>query len=230
MLPPNLYARVRFCHVHWHARPRVRRAPGLPCALLSSGGQRNVKTSGETCREIAKACPRHCERSDPIHASLPCLPLRARWIASPSSDCTSGDFLFLVAPVKTLSLPWHPALKTRGVAAGTHSRSNRVALAKESHCSQTCRKCVWNFHWGQPEYQSMRLSAFSNAAAERAGVICCVLFMAMSAQALAQTSATDNPGPAAAQSSVPAQEKPAAASEEKPAAADDITATAGPKP
>ena len=33
MLPPNLYARVRALCVHLHARPRVRRAPGLPCAL-----------------------------------------------------------------------------------------------------------------------------------------------------------------------------------------------------
>jgi hypothetical protein len=76
--------------------------------------------------------------------------------------------------------------------------------------------------WGQlAEYQSMRLSVLSTAAAERAGVLCCVLFMVISAQALAQTSATDNPSPTAAQASVPAQEKPAAAAEEKPPAADD---------
>src|SRR6185295_9813560 len=80
------------------------------------------------------------------------------------------------------------------------------------------------------EYQSMRLSALSTAAAERAGVLCCVLFMAISAQALAQTSATDNPSPTAAQASVPAQEKPAAAAEEKPPAADDKPATAEQKP
>ena len=67
----------------------------------------------------------------------------------------------------------------------------------------------------------MRLSALSTAVAERAGVLCCVLFMVISAQALAQTSATDNPSPTAAQASVPAQEKPAAAAEEKPPAADD---------
>ena len=104
-------------------------------------------------------------------------------------------------------------------------------LAKEPHCSQTCRKCVWNFHGEQlAEYQSMRLSALSTAVAERAGVLCCVLFMAISAQALAQNSATDNPGPAAAQPSVPAQEKPAAATEEKPPAADDKPATVEQKP
>ena len=60
----------------------------------------------------------------------------------------------------------------------------------------------------------MRLSALSTAVAERAGVLCCVLFMVISAQALAQTSATDNPSPTAAQPSAPAQEKPAAKPEE----------------
>jgi hypothetical protein len=33
MPPPNLYARVRILLLPLHARPRVRRAPGLPCAL-----------------------------------------------------------------------------------------------------------------------------------------------------------------------------------------------------
>ena len=85
--------------------------------------------------------------------------------------------------------------------------------------------------WGQlAEYQSMPLSALSTAVAVRAGVLCCVLFMVMSAQALAQTSATDNPGPTAAQTSVPAQEQPAAAAEEKPPTADDKAAAVDEKP
>jgi hypothetical protein len=33
VFPLNLYARVRFCYLNLHARPRVQRAPGLPCAL-----------------------------------------------------------------------------------------------------------------------------------------------------------------------------------------------------
>jgi outer membrane biosynthesis protein TonB len=80
------------------------------------------------------------------------------------------------------------------------------------------------------EYQSMRLLALSTAVAERAGVLCCVLFMVISAQALAQTSATDNPNPTAAQPAAPAQETPAAAAEEKPPAADDKPATVEQKP
>ena len=38
MPPLNLYARVRFRYLNLHARPRVQRAPGLPCALCFSGG------------------------------------------------------------------------------------------------------------------------------------------------------------------------------------------------
>src|SRR5882762_1341116 len=34
MPPPNLYARVRHFLCDLHTGPRVRRAPGLPCALL----------------------------------------------------------------------------------------------------------------------------------------------------------------------------------------------------
>ncbi len=43
---------VFFC-AHWHTRPRVQRAPGLPCALLVFGGPQNMQSSGKSCREIA---------------------------------------------------------------------------------------------------------------------------------------------------------------------------------
>jgi hypothetical protein len=36
--PLNLYARVQFCFVQSHARPRVQRAPGLPRALCFQEG------------------------------------------------------------------------------------------------------------------------------------------------------------------------------------------------
>src|SRR5689334_15084439 len=36
-----------------HAGPRVREAPGLPCALRFRGG--TMQSSGETCREIVDA-------------------------------------------------------------------------------------------------------------------------------------------------------------------------------
>jgi hypothetical protein len=38
-------------------------------------------------------------------------------------DCRTIKYLFTVVLTKTLSLFWRQALKTRGVAAGTHSRS-----------------------------------------------------------------------------------------------------------
>jgi outer membrane biosynthesis protein TonB len=85
--------------------------------------------------------------------------------------------------------------------------------------------------WGQfAEYQSMRLPVLSTAVAARAGVLCCALLMVISAQALAQAPATDNPSPAAAQPAAPVQEKPEAASEEKPPAADDKPAIVEQKP
>jgi hypothetical protein len=36
-----------------HTRPRVQRAPGIPCALYFGRGATNLKSSGETRREIA---------------------------------------------------------------------------------------------------------------------------------------------------------------------------------
>jgi hypothetical protein len=36
-----------------------------------------MQTSGRTCREIAKLYPRHCERSEAIHAAT-----KEEWIAS----------------------------------------------------------------------------------------------------------------------------------------------------
>ena len=69
----------------------------------------------------------------------------------------------------------------------------------------------------------MCLLALSTAFAQRVGVVCCVLFMLMGAHALAQTSATDNPGPAAEKPSDPVAEKPAA--EDKPALPEERAAT-----
>src|SRR3954451_15965897 len=117
---------------------------------------------------------------------------------------------------------WCGSQHTLKVLARRHQRKS---LSVHRLAANECGTLMGTFS----EYQSMRLSALSTAA-ERAGVLCCALFMVISAQALAQTSATDNPGPTAAQPSVAAEEKPAAATEDKPPAAADITATAEPKP
>jgi hypothetical protein len=52
MLPLNLYARVRILYVHLHARPRVQRAPGFPCALCFL----RVKS----CANLGHLMPREC--------------------------------------------------------------------------------------------------------------------------------------------------------------------------
>ena len=40
------------CATFWHTRPRVQRAPGIPCALHFSGGTTRLENSGKSCREI----------------------------------------------------------------------------------------------------------------------------------------------------------------------------------
>jgi hypothetical protein len=53
MLPPNLYARVRFLYAQLHTRPRVRRALGLPCALTLERAAKKMQTSDAMRRENA---------------------------------------------------------------------------------------------------------------------------------------------------------------------------------
>ncbi len=48
-----LVGSISFCNTP--ARPRVQRAPGLPCALFSSRAN-EMQASGKACREIAKPC------------------------------------------------------------------------------------------------------------------------------------------------------------------------------
>ena len=56
MLPPNLYARVHLSSMRkQHMGPRVRHAPGLPCALYFEEGQTKMQTSDAMRREIADA-------------------------------------------------------------------------------------------------------------------------------------------------------------------------------
>ena len=53
MLPLNLYARVRVFCAQMHTRPRVQRAPGLPCSLFF--GRKIMQTSDAMRRENAKS-------------------------------------------------------------------------------------------------------------------------------------------------------------------------------
>src|ERR1700730_15326748 len=45
-----------FCLITLHARPRVQRAPGFPCALLFPGGENRSQNSGMSRRENEKPC------------------------------------------------------------------------------------------------------------------------------------------------------------------------------
>ena len=53
MFPLNLYARVHFLLCISHTRPRVQRAPGLPCALCIRGGS-------EVDTNLGRSAPREC--------------------------------------------------------------------------------------------------------------------------------------------------------------------------
>jgi hypothetical protein len=68
MLSAALYARVRLTTL-LHTRPRVQRAPGIPCALFLSG-RMTLNTSGASRRGIAelhsvKATSLRAQRSNP---------------------------------------------------------------------------------------------------------------------------------------------------------------------
>jgi hypothetical protein len=166
----------------------------------------------------------------PAQRRNPCLPLRGRWIASLSFNCIRDIFSCqLQLPKRCRCLGSKPS---RLVWQPAHTRApKRIAARERAALFTDLPQMRVEDGWGSlAEYQSMRVSVLSTAAAMRAGVLCCVLFMVISAQALAQTSATDNPGPATAQPLVAAEEKPAVAAEEKPPVADDKPATAEQKP
>ena len=54
--PLNLYARVRVLLRNLHTRPRVQRAPGLPCALYFREGQDFEQTSGAIGAARSRMC------------------------------------------------------------------------------------------------------------------------------------------------------------------------------
>jgi hypothetical protein len=57
-----------------HARPRVQRAPGLPCALFFLGRMLFAKLGRMVSRECGGVFSRHCE--EPLRRSNPALSLR----------------------------------------------------------------------------------------------------------------------------------------------------------
>jgi hypothetical protein len=54
MLPLNLYARVRILDLPLHARPRVQRASGFPCALCFQREKVLAQLGRYQRREIAR--------------------------------------------------------------------------------------------------------------------------------------------------------------------------------
>ena len=59
-----------FCLLLLHARPRVQRAPGLPCALYFLG-RTNLQNSGECCRENVELYPAVVPANAGTHTPCP---------------------------------------------------------------------------------------------------------------------------------------------------------------
>src|SRR5665213_238484 len=79
------------CFFNLHARLRVHRAPGIPCALYIERAERKQHLAQKTRGEIAKSCPSVIARSDLSAEAQRAKaeatkqsnsPLAARWIAS----------------------------------------------------------------------------------------------------------------------------------------------------
>src|SRR2546422_6813203 len=66
------------CSLHLsHARLRVRRAPGIPCALVFPG-RTFLQNSGRSCREIAETYPLGCFKIESIWCNKLCRRLRPK--------------------------------------------------------------------------------------------------------------------------------------------------------
>src|ERR1700730_10052397 len=76
--------------VHLHTRPRVQRAPGLPCALLTLKGGTILQNSGVSCRENAKTCSNAATSLRAANGSRECAPLNGP-AASPISVTTDDS-------------------------------------------------------------------------------------------------------------------------------------------
>jgi len=84
VFPLNLYAHVRFSIYPLHMRPRVQRAPGLPCALYLLG-RNELQTSGAACRENAESHPAVVPANAGTHTPCP-LVSAVEWIPSDTID------------------------------------------------------------------------------------------------------------------------------------------------
>jgi len=68
----NLYARVAVLRTILHTRPRVQRAPGIPCSLFFERDKAQANLGYIVPRErgfASDARHRHCERSEAIHGA-----------------------------------------------------------------------------------------------------------------------------------------------------------------
>ena len=118
-------------------RPGCSAVPVCSCALLPCALARETAGAASTRFSLRPPFKRRATEFSNLGRNMP----RDR----ESMAMLSNLSLHSCIATKTLRCLGQ-ALKTRGVAADTHSVLSASSSAKEPHCSQTCRKCVWNFH------------------------------------------------------------------------------------
>ena len=124
-----------------HARPRVQRAPGIPCALCLEGKENERQTSGNSRREIAKPCLR-----------------KAAVCRAPVRNETTVLLEFETAPRWTLTRPRLLQVQKQRTKAGNRSAirfpraCRNISRDKRSHrpwqhsaCRRSCRPKVGRY-------------------------------------------------------------------------------------
>ena len=126
VFPLHLYARVRIPCASMHTRPRVQRAPGLPCALCLKRARTICKTSGKACRENDESY---------LSSSPPSAQLRT---GRRDPYGTESRYAMRLMPSLPTSARGYGFLRSRRSVRGKNSR---VAT---SACSDCVRSLCWH--------------------------------------------------------------------------------------
>src|SRR3984893_15910832 len=116
MPPLNLYARVRISLCNLHTRPRVQRAPGIPCSLFFSRDNilckarasvsrehGSLSVSGEALIKLNPAPPCHCELG-PALRRRPALDETVRTPVAHARDRWPAMTMYLLPPNLTRNI------------------------------------------------------------------------------------------------------------------------------
>src|ERR1700689_3007754 len=108
-----------------HTRPRVQRAPGLPCALLLLAGERFASLGQSLSRECGVMSRRHCEPTGRANA-------RPMTGSAKQSRAAYGALDCFVASLLAMTTCW----RCPGSEAGT---TRPISRGPDRICSNTLR-------------------------------------------------------------------------------------------